>query len=294
MTSKKLIAVAGVTGNTGSAAAETVLDRGARLRVLVRNEEKGRSWKERGAEVAVADLTDGESLAKALSGADAAYLMTPPDLMAEDPMANRKMYVRAITEGVKRSGVPHVAYLSSIAAQHSEGTGLILSSHAAEKALEGLETATTFVRAAYFIENWAGFLQQVTSDGVLPTMWSPSSKKIPQVATRDIGRVAAETLLEEPRGRSRIIELGGPEELSADDVAAILSDLLGREIRATVVPTEAQVATFTSLGFPTAVAEMFAEMYGGVESGKVDWEGGDAEPKRGTTTVREVLQAILS
>ena len=294
MSSNQLIAVAGVTGNTGSAAAETVLEKGARLRVIVRSEEKGAPWKERGAEVAVTDLTDGDSIAAALSGADGAYLLSPPDLAAEDFLGNRKALVDAAAAGIAKSGVPHVAYLSSVGAQHADGTGVIRSAHSAEQTLGPLDASTTFIRAAYFIENWAAVLQAVTSDGVLPTMWTPTDHKIAQVATRDIGRVAAEALLAGPKGNIHAIELAGPEDLSSEDVAAVLSDLTGRDVTVNAVPPEAQVGMFTSFGASQGVAENFHEMYRGLESGRVAWEGGAAEFARGTTTARDVFVSILS
>ena len=60
--------MAGVSGNTGSAAASVLLEKGQPVRVLVRSEEKGKPWKDRGAEVAVASLEDasGQGLAKGI------------------------------------------------------------------------------------------------------------------------------------------------------------------------------------------------------------------------------------
>jgi len=291
--SNKLIAVAGVTGNTGSAAAQTLLERGAGVRVLVRSEEKGQVWKERGAEVAVTDITNADSLGAGLAGVDGAYLLGPPDEQAEDFLGSRKRALDAARSGIEKSGVPHVVYLSSIGAQHAEGTGVIRSAYMAEQELGTLETATTFIRAAYFIENTAGVLQAVTGDGVLPAMWSPADHKIPQVATLDIGRTAAEALLAGPKGRGHCIELAGPEDLSSNDVAAIFADLLGRDVSVAVVPPEAQVAAFTAFASQSA-AEHYYEMFRGIESGLIVWEGGDAQFKRGTTTAREVFALLLN
>lgn len=294
MTSKKLIAVAGVTGNTGSAAAETVLERGGRLRVLVRNAEKGQPWKARGAEVAITDLSKGDSVAKALEGADGAYLLGPPEMTEKNVLAARQVFIDAAAEGIRKSGIPHVVYLSSIAAQKDSGTGVILTANRTEKTLDELDTSLTFIRAGYFVENWLAALQPVTSDGVLPVMWSPADKKVPTVATRDIGRVAAEALLAGPKGKRHIIELAGPEDLSGEDVAKVFSDILGREIKVTPVSAESRADVFKSFGASDNAAELFSEMYGAIENGTVAYEGGDAEFVRGTTTAREVLAAALS
>lgn len=290
---QKLFAVAGVTGNTGSAAAATLLERGARVRALVRTEEKGRPWKDRGAEVVVTDVTDTDSLAAALSGTDGAYLLMPPATQVDDFIEHRREVVRTARAAIEKSNVPHVVYLSSIGAQQPEGTGVIRSAFIAEQELESVDADTTFLRPAYFIENWAAVLSTATSDGVLPTMWSPADQKIPQVATLDIGRVAAEALLDGPGGNAQRVELAGPEDLSAEDVAAILADLLGREIGVTVVPAQAQVEMFKAFASQSA-AEAYYEMFRGMETGKVTMEGGDIPLVRGTTTAREVLGVLLN
>lgn len=294
MISSKIIAVAGVTGNTGSAAAQTLIERGAKVRVLVRSADKGEPWKKRGAEVAIVDLADADSIARALRGADGAYLLSPPDMQAEDFIATRTGYIDAIRSGISKSGLSHAVYLSSVAAQHEKGTGAIRTAYLAEQSLGGLDASMTFIRACYFMENWAAVIPSVKSDGVLPSMWSPADRKVPHVATRDIGRVAADALVDGPQGRTRVIELGGPEDLSPNDIAAVLADLLGRDVSVSLVPPEAQVPVFTSIGASLSAAEMFYEMYRGIESGKVGWEGGDTEFVRGNTTAREVFGAMMS
>ena len=66
-----MYAIAGVTGHTGKVVAETLQAKGQPIRVVVRDEKKGASWKGRGAEVAVASVDDQAALTGALSGTKA-------------------------------------------------------------------------------------------------------------------------------------------------------------------------------------------------------------------------------
>ncbi|MEO1568758.1 MAG: NAD(P)H-binding protein, partial [Pseudomonadota bacterium] len=50
-----MFVISGATGKTGSVVAQTLLDQGQAVRVIVRSEEKGTPWKAKGAEVAVAE-----------------------------------------------------------------------------------------------------------------------------------------------------------------------------------------------------------------------------------------------
>ncbi|MEQ9447670.1 MAG: NAD(P)H-binding protein, partial [Rhodospirillaceae bacterium] len=79
-----MFVVSGATGNTGSIVAQTLIDQGQPVRVIVRSEAKGEPWEAKGAEVAVADLMDAGAVAKALDGATGAYFLLPPDLENED------------------------------------------------------------------------------------------------------------------------------------------------------------------------------------------------------------------
>ena len=82
-----MFVVAGVTGNTGAVVAAALLSENKPVRVIVRDAAKGAPWKAKGAEVAVAALDDPDALAAALSGAEGAYLLSPPDTSAADVVA---------------------------------------------------------------------------------------------------------------------------------------------------------------------------------------------------------------
>jgi uncharacterized protein YbjT (DUF2867 family) len=280
--------VAGITGNTGSVVANTLLDRKAPVRVLVRDAAKGEAWKARGAEVAVADLSDQAALTAALKGASGAYLLVPPRPSSTAPLQENRALIASLAGAVTASKLPHVVLLSSIGAQHPDGTGPIVSAHEAEIALAPL-TALTAVRAGFFMENMLASLGGLAHD-ILPVFWK-TDHAISMVATADIGRTAAAALLEGPRGQQRI-ELSGPRELSPDDVAAILSKLVGKKINATQGPLEAVVPTFTGFGLSKAVAELYAELYAGIDNGRIVWSG-EGRALRGATEIADVLRPAL-
>ncbi len=285
-----MYAITGVTGNTGAIVADTLLAAGQPVRVVVRDAARAASWRARGAEVAVAALEDTAALTAALRGVAGAYLLVPPRLGAADPLADNRAVVASLAAAARDAGLPHAVLLSSVGAQHADGTGPIRSLHHAEQALAQV-TALTALRAAYFMDNWVAVLGAV-AQGMLPT-FVPPGISFPMVATRDIGRSAAAALVEGPHGR-RVIELGGPRDYSAADVAAALSALTGQPVTATAAPLDAVVPTFTGFGMSIAVAELFREMYAGIASGRVAWEGGAAQAVRGSVPIEEVVRGRLS
>jgi uncharacterized protein YbjT (DUF2867 family) len=283
--------VAGVTGNTGSAVAESLLSKKAPVRVLVRRHEQGARWKAKGADVAVVNLDDALALSNALRGAKGAYLLLPHDPRCEDILGDDQRRADRLARAVAMSGIPHTVFLSSIGAHQPQGTGVVQTLHTAEGLLGGLGRAMTFVRAAYFVENWAPVLPTAKAQGVLPS-FVPPELAIPMVAVRDIGRVAAGALLDGPRGR-RIIELGGPVDASPNDVAATLTDLLGKPVTVAAAPLDAVVPTFTSFGLSQDLASLFRGLYAGIIDGTVAWQDHGTERVRGQVDLRQALAPLV-
>src|SRR5205823_4581228 len=100
-------------------------------------------------------------------------------------------------------------------AERNAGTGPIVTVHRLEEKLAATGVPLTAVRAAYFMENWGGVAPVAKGDGILPSMITPG-RAVSMVATADIGRVAAEALLQ-GAGAPRLIELAGPRDYAPED-----------------------------------------------------------------------------
>jgi uncharacterized protein YbjT (DUF2867 family) len=283
-------AIAGVTGHTGAATAEALLARGQKVRVVVRSAEKGERWRRKGCEVAVADLADPSALSRALEGADGAYLLSPPNMAAKDFVADRQAFVEKLAEGVRRSKLRNLVFLSSVGAQHAAGTGPIVSLHRAEQLLRGIAPSVTFVRAAYFVENWGTVVPVAKAQGVLPH-FGPTNVKFAQVCARDIGEAAAGALVAAVDG-TRVVELAGKEDWSVEDVAAALGALLGKPVKAAGAPVEAARAGLEQAGLPAEAARLYAEMYAGIAKGLVAYERPQAVT-RGSTPLVDALRTVV-
>jgi uncharacterized protein YbjT (DUF2867 family) len=263
---------------------------GKQVRAIVRDPAKAEHLRARGAEIFVADLADPEALARAVRGAEGVFLLSPPDLTAQDFIAERQRLTQRQVDVFSAERVPHVVLLSSTGSQHPSGTGLILSTHHAEVQLRASGLAATFVRAGYFVENWGGVVGAVKNDGVLPS-FTAADQRLPSVSTLDIGKAVAQALLDGPRG-VRVIELSGPFDVSPNDVAATFSRILGKPVKIAEAPLSAVVPTFTSFGMSENIAGLFREMYQGIREGRVAAEPG--EHVRGTTALETTLRTLLA
>jgi uncharacterized protein YbjT (DUF2867 family) len=280
--------VAGASGNTGKVVAETLLAQKKQVRVLVREPRAAAAWKERGAEVTPVGLDDVAALGAALAGAEGAYLLLPPSFGSTNVRVENGQRAAGYAKAIDESGIGHVVLLSSIGAQHEAGTGPIAALHDAEKLLRKTRAKTTFVRAAYFMENWGGSLYAL-AEGALPTFLK-ADVAIPMVATRDIGLTAAKALVE---GGGGVIELEGPRAYSPRDAAAALSRITGRKIEAQQGEESQMIGALTGAGLNAHWAELFREMTHGINTGLVAFEGGAARRVRGETEIDAVLARLV-
>ncbi len=285
-----MFVVVGATGNTGSAVAETLLNRKQPVRIVVRSADKAASWKAKGAEVAVASLEDVPAMTKALAGASGLYLLVPPNYGATAWLSEQRQRMDQAAEAVKASGIPHVVFLSSIGAHIAKDTGPIQAARYGEQALGAVAKHLTILRPCYFMDNWAPGAGMAKGQGILPTFIAPTAK-VPMISTQDIGRVGAEQLMAGGKGK-QVIELAGPEEYSPNDVAVALGQILEKSVSAQHAPLSAVVPTFTSFGFSDEAAKLFEEMYTSFSTGAIGYER-PASLVRGTVTIAAALRSMV-
>jgi uncharacterized protein YbjT (DUF2867 family) len=282
--------IAGVSGHTGSVVATTLLAAGQEVRVIVRDAAKGEPWRKRGAEVAIADLDDQAAVTRALTGATGAYLLLPPPGWTQTHIAaDRKAKTESLLGAVRAAKPGHIVLLSSVGAELPGGTGPIKYVHVLEQGLRDAGVPATFLRAASFMENWGAMLPGAIAGGAL-YFGAAEGLKYGQVATEDIGKTAAQLLLEGPRG-VRVVELSGPADLSLQDTAEILSKVAGKPIKGVSVPPAAMVQALIGQGASSELADSFGEMVGGINSGAIKFHG---TPLRGSITLEQHLRSLLA
>jgi uncharacterized protein YbjT (DUF2867 family) len=282
--------VFGANGRAGGDTARALIERGEAVRVAVRRPEQGQPWKALGAEVAVANLNDADTVSGALAGATAAFLLNPPPVSG-DPFAHAAETGAALAEAVRSASLPKAVVLSSVGAHHASGTGVIATLHRIEAALTGTAPALSLLRSGYFVETWEEAAAPAIAEGVLPTLLEPD-QRIPMVSTMDVGHAAARLMCENWTGK-RIVELSGPEDWSARDVAAAFSSVLGHPVEPIFVPADQRPAVLAEAGLPTEVADALLGMYEAIANGRVARQDG-TEQRRGTTSLRTAVERIVA
>lgn len=279
--------VAGATGQTGKAVAEELLKAGKKVRVLVRDAAKAAGLAAQGAEVVTGSLEDSNELTKALKGVQGAYLLLPSSHATPDFLNNRRHAVDQYAVALANARVPKLVFLSSVAADLPQGTGPIASVRYAEQALQNVVPDVSFLRPAYFLENWSSAVGGVKAEGVLHHFFDPRVD-FEMVATEDIGRTGAQELISNWKGK-RFVNVAGPKRYSVADVVAAFAQVSGRNVTAVSHPLAAVVPTLTSFGFTAEVAGLYAEMIEGLSAGRLFHSDTGLPLVRGTVTPEQVF-----
>ena len=286
-----MFAVMGITGNVGGAVADTLLQHGKKVRGIVRDQGKAQAWKEKGVELVTADYDDALTLA--FTGVEGVFAMIPPNLTPDPGFPDSVARIAAIKKAVIAAKPPRAVFLSSIGSEKTSGLGLITTTHLLEQELESTGVPSAFLRAGSFMENILHSIPAARATGMYFAFYQPLEHPFPLVATDDIGRIGAETLLETWEG-SRFIEISGPAYYSSNDVAAALEKALNRPVTGVAVPRETWVDTMAQHGIPADRSGAYIEMLDNFNSRWIDFGVPNTEHIKGTADLLTTVKALAA
>jgi len=264
-----MIVIFGATGTIGTPLITALLAKGASLRAVTRDASRVAALEAQGCEAVVADFDDPAALARACEGAEKAFLVTPAHRDIRQWKAN---VIRAAAD----AGVQHMVMATGLGASPKARLTFGIWHSDSQELLKESGMGWTLIQPTYFMQNllWqAGNI--ATENTYLDDLGGPVS----WVDARDIADVTAKALTTEGH-QGKAYGLTGEEALSGDDIAALLTQTLGRDItRRAVAPDEAR-ANMIASGMSAEVADAMTELAGLAPKGYLS----------GTeTTVRDVL-----
>lgn len=256
-----MFAITGATGHTGNVAAKTLLARGHKVRVIGRSADRLKPLAEAGAEPFVADITDTERLTEAFRGVEGIYAMVPPNPTGNDFRAFQERVSDAIASAVTNSKVMFVVSLSSMGADKSSGTGPVVGLHNLEERLNRIpDTNVLHLRAGYFMENTLAQIGAVKAMGKAVGPLRPDLK-LPMIATRDIGAVAAERLLQLNFNGKQTRELLGQRDLNMTEAASIIGKAIGKPgLEYVRMPDDQMRPALVEVGMSQNFADLILQM----------------------------------
>ena len=274
------IAVTGSTGWLGGLVARDLADRGVRQRLLVR--DVSRAPELPGAEPSQAAYADRDRAEAALHGVETLFMVSAAE--NRDRLAEHRAFVDAAVA----AGVRHVVYVSFFGAAPDAAFTLARDHAATEQHLRDSGLAWTFLRDNLYLE----FVDQMVGDDGL--IRGPAGDgRAAVVAHGDIARVATAVLLDPSTHAGQTYSLTGPESLSFDEMAAVVTEVTGREVGFHDETIEEAYASRAVYGAPDWQVDAWVSTYTAVAKGELDGVTGDVERLTGRRpqSLREYLES---
>jgi uncharacterized protein YbjT (DUF2867 family) len=281
--------ITGITGKVGGTLARKLLEAGQPVRAVVRDAAKGQAWADKGCEVAIAEMEDGEALAKAFAGSEAVFILPPSEFDPEPGYPEAQKVIDAVVTALKTARPARVLCLSTIGADASENN-LLTQRTMMEEALSALSIPLTILRPGWFLENSLWDVASARDEGVMRSFLTPADRTVAMVATEDIGRIAAELIQQEWTGK-RIAELEGPARVSPNDLAKAFADALGHPVRVEIVSRDTWESLFRGQGMKNPLPRM--RMLDGFNEGWIDFPGDGDLAFKGIVSAETVISNLV-
>jgi uncharacterized protein YbjT (DUF2867 family) len=260
--------ILGATGNTGSLVANKLLDRGKAVRVVGRDGKRLAPFVSRGAEGFVADVANAQALGRAFVGAEAAYVLIPPNVTTDDVRGYQDQVTNSVANAIVAAEVKYAVVLSSVGADKPDKTGAVLGQHYMESKLSKISGLNAlFLRPGSFMENTLAQVGIIRSHGMMAGRVRPD-RPLPMIATRDIGAVAADALVRLDFHGPQTRELLGQRDITYNEVAKIAGAAIGKPSLAYVeLPAEQVIQAMTGMGMSKNFATLICEMSDALNNG---------------------------
>jgi uncharacterized protein YbjT (DUF2867 family) len=262
--------ITGGAGHISRPLAEKLVNAGHEVTVIGRSADKLKSLTDKGVKAAIGSIEDLSFLKAAFKGADAVYLMIPPNYAAEDFRPYQNTVARNYIEAVKANNIKHVVVLSSIGAHLGNGTGPVNGLADFEKMLADLKDVNIkLLRPSYFMYNLFAQTGLIRNMQIMGSNFGGTDEKLALVHTNDIAAAAAEELLGLNFTGTSVRYIAGDEK-TGKEIAEILASSVGKPGTPWVVFTDEQSTEgIKQSGLAERFALAFTEMGKAIREGKM-------------------------
>jgi len=215
---KKNILVIGAAGNVCLEVIKVLGKKNVNIRVAARHPERAKNMDLPDCEIAVFDYLKPATFENICQGIDSLLIVSPPAHL------NLQDNVKQVIDNAKNAGIKNIINISTMGIQDDSHPMRIIEDY-----IENSEINYTFLRPNCYMQYFNTFFKKsILEDDLIQ---APAGKaKTSFVDMRDVGEAAGELLTEDIL-KNRTYQLTGNQALNLENIALILSEELGREIK---------------------------------------------------------------
>ena len=259
----------GSVGNISKPIAITLIEAGHQVSIISSKAGKETDIKALGAIALTGSVEDVYFLSEAFKGADAVYLMIPPNWSATNFLDYQQKVADNYIQALAKNSIKNVVVLSSIGAHMGKGAGPVDGLAYLESKLNQLpEVNAVYLRPSYFYYNLLSMIPLIKNAGIMGSN-QPADFKLVLVHPTDIAAVAAKKLLDLDFTGKQVCYIGG-DERTWTDITATLSGAVGKENVPWVEFTDEQSLNgMLHAGLPETIANAYTTMGIALRSGEM-------------------------
>jgi len=285
-----VIVVTTPAGRIGRQVLNMVLNGEETIRVIVRDPSRLPPHVCERVEVVQGSHEDIEVLTKALAGADCVFWLVPPSRLSENPASHYLSFTRPACEAIKRQGVKRVVGVSSLGRDFGKNAGLLSAAFAMDDLIENTGVSYRSLRMPFFMENLLNQVHTIKSQGTFALVNS-GDRKLATRATRDVAAAAARLLLDDSWSGQGSVPVVGPDDLSPNEMAQTMSQVLGRTVCFQQITTADLKAAMVRHGMTEGWAQGIVDMVTAQDQGIYNNEARTARPCK--TSFRQWCEEVL-
>lgn len=253
-----MIVITAPTSSIGRQVLETLLGSGEPLRVIARDPSRISAPVRERVEVVQGSHSDAGVVNEAFTGADAVFWLVPSDPHAASAEASYGDFALPGCAAFQSRGVTHVVGISALGRGWPHYSGYVSATLAMDDMIAGTGVSYRALTCPGFMDNVLR-QKELIKQGML-SMPTPGDLKAPTCATRDIAAAASKLLRDRSWSGVGEVPILGPEDLSFNEMAQIISEVLGQPVRYQEMPLDALKARLLGGGFTEGMAQAMIAM----------------------------------
>lgn len=253
------VVVTAASGNVGREAVHALQNRGISVRAAGCSVDELRAVLGDDVPAVRFDFRDASTFDRTLGRASSVFLVRPPAI------SDVKSAMIPFVDAALRSGVRHIVFMSAAGL----GDSRLLPHYVVEQYLRAKFEGYTFLRPGFFTQHLGGvFRDDIVREGRL---FVPAARgRVAFVDVRDVAEVAANVLANPEEHHKSVYTLTGPEAITFAEVAELLSEVLGRDVRYEPASIVSYVRRLHERGVPLPKVAIETVLHVGLRYGQAE------------------------
>ncbi len=285
-----MILITGANGHLGGATIDFLLKKNpnAKIKALVRSEEKGKDLKAKGVEIAIGDYLNYNSLVSAMKGVETILLVS------SSTMGDRHAQHKNAIKAAKENGVKHIVYTSVLKANPNSKFSAGIDHYKTEGDIKNSGISYTIMRNTYYADFLPNIIGNAVESGAV--YYSAGNAKVNFALRSEMAEANAVVLANPTAHQNKIYEITSASKYTFDEIAGILSEITGKQIKYVDIPVEVLKENIIKFGMPKEVADLMGSIAESMKAGEFDFIDPTLEKLIGRkpTDLKDFLKNVYS